>query len=72
MPGISSQVPTPDKEHQPIKVGSLVIKSTRVGAVIALATVTIAWFGVPAARPFIAGTVGVGVILGAILWWKHR
>jgi hypothetical protein len=72
MPDISSQVPTPDKERQPIKVGSLVIKSTHVGAVIALATVTISWFGIPAARPFIVGSVGLGVILGTVLWWKRR
>ena len=62
----------PDEDRPLVKVGSLVITGSHAGAVIALGIVAICWFGIPSARPFIIGSVGLGVIVGLILWWKHR
>jgi hypothetical protein len=33
--------------------------------------VVLAWIAIPLARPFIVGTVGLGLIVGLLLWWRH-
>jgi hypothetical protein len=62
----------PDEDRPLVKIGSLVITGSYAGAIVALGIAAICWFGIPSARPFIIGSVGLGVILGLILWWKHR
>jgi hypothetical protein len=52
--------------------GSLSVPGTRAGAIVSLGLVLIAWLVIPIARPFILGTVGVGSVVGLILWWKHN
>jgi len=32
----------------------------------------LAWLAIPVARPFILGTVGLGGLLGLLLWWHHN
>ena len=44
---------------------------TRAGAIVSLGLVLIAWLVIPLARPFILGTVGLGSIVGLILWRKQ-
>jgi hypothetical protein len=49
----------------------LTVSGTRVGAFVTLAIVLVALIGIPLARPFLLGTVGVGLIVGLALWWRH-
>jgi hypothetical protein len=51
--------------------GNIPIPGTRAGAIVSLGLVVLAWIAIPVARPFILGTVGLGLALGLLLWWKH-
>jgi hypothetical protein len=51
--------------------GNLPVPGTRAGAIVSLGLVVIAWLAIPVARPFILGTVGLGLVVGLILRWKH-
>jgi hypothetical protein len=63
----------PKPEREPLKVASTVsIPGTPAGAIVSLGLVVICWFALPLARPFILGTGGAGLIVGLLLWWKHR
>jgi len=63
----------PKREQEPLKVASTVsIPGTPAGAIVSLGLVVICWFALPLARPFILGTGGAGLIVGLLLWWKHR
>jgi hypothetical protein len=52
--------------------GAVNVPGTKVGAIVSLGLVVICWFALPLARPFILGTGGLGLLLGLILYWKHR
>jgi len=63
----------PKREREPLKVASTVsIPGTPAGAIVSLGLVVICWSALPLARPFILGTGGAGLIVGLLLWWKHR
>ena len=51
--------------------GNLPVPGTRAGAIVSIGLVVIAWIAIPVARPFILGTIGLGVIVGLILRWMH-
>ena len=51
--------------------GSLSVPGTRAGAIVSLGMVALAWIAIPVARPFIVGTVGLGLGIGLILWRIH-
>jgi hypothetical protein len=51
--------------------GNVPIPGTRAGAIVSLGLVVLAWIAIPVARPFILGTVALGLVVGLILWWKH-
>lgn len=53
-------------------LGELNVPGTRAGAIVSIGLVMVAWLTIPLARPFILGTGGVGLIVGLILFWKHR
>ena len=53
------------------RYGGLSVPGTRAGAVVSIGLVVPAWVAIPLARPFIVGTVGLGLIVGLILWWRH-
>jgi hypothetical protein len=53
-------------------LGELNVPGTRAGAILSLGLVALAWVTIPLARPFILGTVGVGLVVGLALFWKHR
>jgi hypothetical protein len=55
----------------PSNFGNISVPGTRVGAIVSFGLVLIAWLVIPLARPFILGTVGLGSIVGLILWRKH-
>jgi formate-dependent nitrite reductase membrane component NrfD len=54
------------------RYGGLSVPGTRAGAVVSIGLVVLAWLAIPIARPFILGTVGLGVIVGLILRWWHN
>jgi hypothetical protein len=51
--------------------GNLPVPGTRAGAIVSIGLVVIAWIAIPVARPFILGTIGLGVVVGLILRWMH-
>jgi len=59
-------------QQQRLAFGNIPIPGTKVGAVVSLGLVVIAWAAIPVARPFILGTVGVGAVVGTFLWWLHN
>jgi len=50
----------------------LTVSGSRTGAFVTGAIVLIAFIALPLARPFLLGTVGVGLIVGLMLWRKHN
>lgn len=54
------------------RYGGLTVPGTRAGLIVSIGLVVLAWIAIPIARPFILGTVGIGALLGALLWWKHN
>ena len=54
------------------RYGGLTVPGTRAGAIVSGGLVVVAWIAIPLARPFILGTVGLGLVLGLLLWLKHR
>jgi hypothetical protein len=53
------------------RYGGLSVPGTRAGGIVSIGLVVLAWIAIPIARPFILGTVGLGGLLGLLLWWKH-
>ena len=53
------------------RYGGLSVPDTRAGAIVSIGLVVLAWLAIPLARPFIVGTVGLGLIVGLLLWWRH-
>jgi hypothetical protein len=58
-------------QRQRLAFGNVPIPGTKAGAVVSVGLVVVAWIAVPLARPFILGTVGLGALLGWLLWWLH-
>ena len=50
----------------------LTVSGSRTGAFVTGAIVLIAFIALPLARPFLLGTVGVGLLVGLFLWRKHN
>ena len=59
------------QQPQRLAFGNLPIPGTNAGAIVSLGLVLIAWIAIPVARAFILGTVGLGALVGVILWWFH-
>ena len=53
------------------RYGGLSVPGTRAGAVVSIGLVVLAWLAIPIARPFIVGTIGLGLIVGLFLW-RHN
>jgi hypothetical protein len=53
------------------RYGGLRVPGTRAGAIVSIGLVVLAWIAIPLARPFIVGTIGLGLIVGLLLWWRH-
>lgn len=51
--------------------GNISVPGTRAGAIVSIGLVVVAWFAIPLARAFILGTVGMGLVFGLFLWWRH-
>jgi hypothetical protein len=48
------------------------ITSHPVGLVLAIGVSLVVFIGLPESRLFIVGSVALGGLFGAVLWWKHR
>jgi len=46
---------------------NLAVSGSRTGAFITALPILIAWIAIPLARPFLAGTVGIGLLIGIVL-----
>ena len=57
---------------RPPSFGTITIPGNRVGAIVSISLVVVAWLALPLARPFILGTGGLGLIVGLLLWRKHN
>jgi hypothetical protein len=67
------QTPLRQKSQpQRLAFGNMPVPGTKVGGVVSVGLVVVAWIAIPLARPFILGVVGVGAILGGFLWWLHN
>jgi hypothetical protein len=58
--------------HSLSSFGNLPVPGTRAGAMVSIGLAVIAWLALPVARPFILGTIGLGVVVGLLLQWKHN
>jgi hypothetical protein len=47
------------------------VPGTKAGAVVSVGITVVAWIAIPVARPFILGTVGLGALIGLLLWRSH-
>jgi hypothetical protein len=54
------------------RYGGLSVPGTRAGAIVSIGLVVLAWLAIPLARPFILGTVGLGLLVGLFLWWRRN
>jgi hypothetical protein len=59
-------------ENRPRSFGTITIPGTPVGAIVSVGLVVICWFALPLSHLFILGTGGLGLIVGLLLYRKHR
>jgi hypothetical protein len=67
------QIP-PRQRSQPQRLafGNMPVPGTKAGAVVSIGLVVVAWLAIPLARPFILGVVGLGAIVGVLLYRLHN
>jgi hypothetical protein len=67
------QIP-PRQKSQPQRLafGNMSVPGTKAGAVVSIGLVVVAWLAIPLARPFILGVVGLGAIVGVLLYRLHN
>jgi hypothetical protein len=67
------QIP-PRQKSQPQRLafGNMSVPGTKAGAVVSIGLVVVAWLAIPLARAFILGVVGLGAILGVLLYRMHN
>ena len=59
-------------QPQRLAFGNLPVPGTKAGAVVSVGMVVLSWVAIPVARPFILGTVGLGAIVGVLLYRLHN
>jgi len=69
---LSKKTPEPGQNRPRSSFGTITIPGTPVGAIVSVGLVVICWFALPLSRPFIVGTGGLGLIVGLLLYRKHR
>ncbi len=65
---------TPQRQKpqpQRLAFGNMPVPGTKVGGVVSIGIAVVAWIAIPVARPFIFGAIGLGVVIGALLWWSR-
>jgi hypothetical protein len=53
-------------------MGTLWITASWIGAVLAVGLGVMVYESLPEARLFLLGSLGLGAVIGLVLWWKHR
>jgi len=60
-------------ERRPgMNMTELIVTGSPAGAIVAIALLAMGFVGVPEARPLLLASGGFGILLGLILYWKHR
>jgi hypothetical protein len=60
------------ERHPDMNMTALIVTGSPAGAIVAIAVLAIGFVGLPEARPFFLVSGGLGILLGLILYWKHR
>jgi hypothetical protein len=68
----AKQKPPEPGQNRARSFGTITIPGTPVGAIVSAGLVVICWFAHPLSHLFILGTGGLGLIVGLLLYWKHR
>jgi len=61
----------PHEDRPEVKMGVLRITASRVGGLVALTSEVYLGAEVPLFRPFLLGALGLGALMGAVLWWRR-
>jgi hypothetical protein len=69
---IKQKPPQPGQNRSRSSFGTITIPGTPVGAIVSVGLVVICWFALPLSHLFILGTGGLGLVVGLLLYWKHR
>ena len=59
-------------QRRPGTFGTITVPGTPVGAIVSVGLVVICWFALPLSHLFILGTGGLGLVVGLLLYLKHR
>jgi len=60
------------RDRPEVQMGTLWITASWIGAVLALGLGVTVYESLPETRLFLLGSLGLGVVFGVVLWWKHR
>jgi hypothetical protein len=69
---VKEKPPARGQTRQRSSFGTITIPGTPVGAIVSVGLVVICWFALLLSHIFILGTGGLGLILGLLLYCKHR
>jgi hypothetical protein len=58
------------RDRPEVQMGTLWITASWIGAVLGLGVMV--YESLPETRLFLLGSLGLGVVIGTALWWKHR
>jgi hypothetical protein len=65
-------MPTGHRDRPEVQMGTLWITASWIGGILSLGLGILVYEALPETRLFIWGALGLGVVIGAALWWKHR
>ena len=60
------------RDRPEVQLGTLWITASWIGAALALGLGVMVYESLPETRLFLLGSLGLGVVIGVALWWKHR
>jgi len=60
------------RDRPEVQMGTLWITASWIGAVLALGLAVMVYESLPETRLFLLGSLAAGVVIGVVLWWKHR
>ncbi len=60
------------RDRPEVPMGTLWITASWIGAVLALGLGVMGYESLPETRLFLLGSLGLGTVIGLVLWWKHR
>jgi hypothetical protein len=60
------------RDRPEVQMGTLWITASWIGAVLALGLGVMVYESLPETRLFLLASLGLGVVVGLFLWWRHR